>query len=252
VTADGSWMLDALRTFPQQRTLPFTVGQRVEIALRRMHLLPTPISSFTVVAYDDETAARIAQVPLLATLAARMRCRIDQRIGGDGSPPPGLPVLGTSPGVTAVALEYLQRGATQLLVLPDHAQPPTRIVILPGTRSRAAALAVSASLLRHFPAQSVLLAVHPASTPERERGVCLRQLLDIRSAALTEHGLDMRTEIRFGAVDEEVGRELAVDPGTLVVIGVDAVEDGIAPGLAQLLEDGQSRPVMFVRSAAEL
>ncbi len=251
VTGDGSWMLDALRTFPQQRAQPFTVGQQVAVAARRMHLLPTPISSFTVVAYDDDTAARIAQVPLLTTLATRMHCRIDRRIGGDGTPPPGLPVLGTTPGVTAVALQYLARGATQLLVLPDHAQPPTRIVILPGTHSRAAALAVSASLLRHFPAQSVLLAVHPASTSERDRGVCLRKLLDVRSAALAEHGLDLRTEIRFGAIEEEVARELAIDPGTLIVLGVDGTDGGgIAPGLARLLEDGQSRPVMFVRSAA--
>jgi hypothetical protein len=137
------------------------------------------------------------------------------------------------------------------MVLPDNAEPPSRIVILPGVRARAVALAVSASLLRHFPAQSVLLAVHPAATPERDRGVCLRQLLDVRSAALAEHGLDMRTEIRFGELDEEVGRELALDPNTLVVVGVDSAEEGIPQGLARQLEGGRARAVMFVRSATE-
>ena len=249
-TTDGSWMLDALRTFPQQRAKPFAVGQRVEVAARRMHLLPTPISSFTVVADDVSAAQRLAEVPLLATLATRMQCRIDRRIGGDGAPPPGLPVLAARAGVTAEAVQYLQRGATQLLVLPEGAMPPSRIVILPGSHARAAALAVSASLLRHFPAQSVLLAVHPAATSERERGACLRQLLDVRSAALAEHGLDMRTEIRFGELALEVGRELAVDPNTMIVLAVDLAL-GVAPGLARLLEDGPSRPVMFVRSAAE-
>jgi ABC-type Fe3+/spermidine/putrescine transport system ATPase subunit len=250
VTEDGSWMLDALRTFPQQRAQPFNVGQRVEVAARRMHLLPTPISSFTVVADDDDAALRLERVPLLATLATRMQCRIDRRIGGGGTPPPGLPVLAARPGVTAEALQFLERGATQLLVVPEQARPPSRIVILPGTHSRAAALAVSASLLRHFPAQSVLLAVHPASTPERERGACLRNLLDVRSAALAEHGLDLRTELRFGEVDEAVAHELAIDPGTLFVLGVDRAGSGVTPALARLLEDGQSRPVMFVRSAA--
>ena len=250
-STDSSWMLDALRTFPQQRAQPFTVGQRVEVAARRMHLLPTPISSFTVVADDEAAAARLTKVQLLTTLATRMQCRIDRRIGTDGAPPPGLPVLASRAGVTDEAMNYLQRGATQLMVLPDDAAPPTRIVILPGVRARAVALAVSASLLRHFPAQSVLLAVHPAATPERERGVCLRQLLDVRQAALAEHGLDMRTEIRFGELDEEVGRELALDPNTLVVLGVDSAEDGVPPGLARLLEGGRSRPVMFVRPASE-
>jgi hypothetical protein len=179
-----------------------------------------------------------------------MQCRIDRRIGGGGTPPPGLPVLAARPGVTAEALQFLERGATQLLVVPEQARPPSRIVILPGTHSRAAALAVSASLLRHFPAQSVLLAVHPASTPERERGACLRNLLDVRSAALAEHGLDLRTELRFGEVDEAVAHELAIDPGTLFVLGVDRAGSGVTPALARLLEDGQSRPVMFVRSAA--
>jgi sulfate transport system ATP-binding protein len=250
VTADGSWILDALRTFPQQRAQPFAVGQRVEVAARRMHLLPTPISSFTVVADDDDTAMRVGRVPLLATLAARMQCRIDRRIGGAGVLPPGLPVLGGRPGVTEEALQLLEQGATQLLVLPPQAEPPTRILILPGTQSRAAAIAAAASLLRHFPAQSVLLAVHPASTPERERGSCLRELLDLRSAALGEHGLDLRTELRFGELEAEVARELAVDPDTLIVLGVDDAGSGVAPALAEMLEGGQSRPILFVRAAA--
>ncbi|MEX2150121.1 MAG: ABC transporter ATP-binding protein [Steroidobacteraceae bacterium] len=250
VAADGSWILDALRTFPQQRVQPFAVGQRVEVAARRMHLLPTPISSFTVVADDDNAATGIARVPLLATLAARMQCRIGRRIRGGGLLPPGLPVLGGRPGVTEDALQLLEQGATQLLVLPPQAKPPTRILILPGTHSRPAAIGAAASLLRHFPAQSVLLAVHPAATPERERGSRLRELLDLRSAALGEHGLDLRTELRFGELETEVARELAVDPDTLIVLGVDGAESGVAPALAEMLEGGQSRPILFVRSAA--
>ncbi len=249
VTEDGSWMLDALRTFPQQRTEPLAVGQPVEVAARRMHLLPTPISSFTVVAPDEAAAAQLAGTPLLATIATRMQCRINRRIGSDGTPPPGLPVLAARPGAAAEAQGYLQRGATQLLVLPGSATPPARIVILPGTRSRAAALAVSASLLRHFPAQSVLLAVHDPATSERDRGACLRQLLDVRSAALAEHGLDLRTEIRFGSVDEELDRELAVDPNTMLVLGLDSLDGGALIGIARLLEGAGARPVMFVRTA---
>jgi hypothetical protein len=95
----------------------------------------------------------------------------------------------------------------------------------------------------------VLLAVHPAATPERERGACLRELLDLRSAALGEHGLDLRTELRFGELAEEVARELAADPDTLIVLGVDDAERGVAPARTEMIEGGQSRPIQVVRAA---
>ena len=47
--ADGSgWLLDATRTFPEQRANPLAIGQKVTVSARRIHSLPTPISSFTV------------------------------------------------------------------------------------------------------------------------------------------------------------------------------------------------------------
>jgi hypothetical protein len=41
--ADGSsWLLDASRTFPEQRANPLAVGQKVTVSARRIHSLPTP------------------------------------------------------------------------------------------------------------------------------------------------------------------------------------------------------------------
>jgi hypothetical protein len=127
---------------------------------------------------------------------------------------------------------------------------PARIVILPASGARPATLGVSASLLRHIPAQSVLLAIHDAALPERQRAACLRQLLDVRSAALAEHALDLRTEIRFGDPDAELERELSVEERTMLVLGLDTVEGDDAKRLAALLEGPRLRPVLVVRAPA--
>ena len=45
---DGGSLLDVSRTLPEQRGFPVAIGQRVAVGARRVHVLPTPISSFTV------------------------------------------------------------------------------------------------------------------------------------------------------------------------------------------------------------
>jgi hypothetical protein len=95
----------------------------------------------------------------------------------------------------------------------------------------------------------VLLAVHEATTPERERASRLRLLLDARSKALADHGLDLRTELRFGDPDLELMRELAVDPNSMLVLGLDRVDDSETTRLQALLEGPQARPVLIVRAA---
>ena len=168
--ADGSsWLLDASRTFPEQRAKPLAVGQHVTVSARRIHSLPTPITSFTAIARERTAAEALRDTPFLATLAARMQTRITTRTVRTSSAPPGMPVLAAGPGAAATALWNLSHGASQVLVLPVGAQLPTRIVVQPGAEAGVGALGVAASLLRHVPAESVLLAVHEATTPERER-----------------------------------------------------------------------------------
>ncbi len=161
-----------------------------------------------------------------------------------------MPVLAAGPGASATALWNLSHGASQLLVLPVGAQIPTRIVVLPGAEAGVGALGVAASLLRHIPAESVLLAIHEASTPDRERASRLRLLLDARSTALAEHGLDLRTELRFGDPDTEIERELSVDPNAMLVLGLDSLADAETARLKMLLEGPRLRPVLIVRAAA--
>jgi len=247
--ADGSsWLLDASRTYPQQRARPLATGERVTVSARRIHSLPTPISSFTVLARDAAGAAAIAASPFLATLAARMQTRITARTTRGASAPPGMPVLAAGAAAKATALWNLAHGTSQVLVLPAGAELPSRIVVLPGAEAGVESLGVAASLLRHIPAESVLLAIHEAATPERERASCLRLLLDARARAVAEHALDLRTELRFGDLDEELARELDANPNSMLVLGLDTLDDSETARLAQLLEASPLRPVLLVRS----
>jgi sulfate transport system ATP-binding protein len=251
---EGGWLLDASRSFPEQRARPLAAGQQVTVSARRIHLLPTPISSFTVIARDPESAAALRQTPLLANLASRMQTRIMTRITTRTSrwesAPPGLPVLSAGPGGLSAVHWNLSHGATQTLVLPPGAPIPTRIVILSDMQASATVLGVAASLLRHVPAESVLVAIHDAATPQRERTACLRRLLNARSSALAEHGLDLRTELRFGDMDQELENELSAEPNTMLVLELAAIADAEMRRLAALLEGPRLRPVLIVLATA--
>jgi hypothetical protein len=120
--------------------------------------------------------------------------------------------------------------------------------VLPGAEAGVGALGVAASLLRHVPAESVLLAIHEAETPERERAAHLRVLLDARSKALLDHGLDLRTELRFGDPDAELARELGMQANSMLVLGLDSLDDRETARLKGLLEGPTLRPVLIVRA----
>ena len=248
--AAAGWLLEAWRTVPQQRAHPLAIGDRVAVGARRVHVLPTPISSFTALAANAADAAALESTPLLAALAERMQARVFSRTAPDSRVPPGLPVIGAGAHAAEAALALLRRGARQLLILPAGAQPPSRIVVMADEDARTETIGVTASLLRHFTAESTLLAVHGADTPESQRAFRMRELLDLRSATLAAHGFDPRTEVRYGDADTELAKELAADPGAMLVLGVGAVEGRAAQRLAALLDGGVARPALIVRASA--
>ena len=76
-----------------------------------------------------------------------------------------------------------------------------------------------------------------------------------RSEASALHGLDLRTELKFGDLGTELERELAGEQPTLLVIGVPfggtgAIAD-VVGSLAPMLGTGARHPVMLVRTRAE-
>jgi hypothetical protein len=134
--------------------------------------------------------------------------------------------------------------------VPPTEPLPSYVVIhtLDGASQRST-LAVAASLLRHVAAQAVYLGIHPTVAQGREQAGRMRNLLDARSVALAEHGLDMRTELRPGDVASELQKELALHPHSMLVLGTSNPDALEREWLAELLEGPSPRPVLIVNAA---
>ena len=52
----------------------------------------------------------------------------------------------------------------------------------------------------------------------------MRALLDARSEAQAVHGLEMRTELRFGDVASELARQLGDSADQLLILGVSEID----------------------------
>ena len=249
-TADAGSLLEVSRTLPEQREFPVTARQRVAVGARRVHVLPTPISSFTAVADTAQAAQALHDSPLLSTLGARMHTRVATRIGGAERAPPGMPAVATGPGSAAAVEWLLLHGAAQLLCVPPTAPLPGHVLIHTlDPAARGATIAVAASLLRHVAAEAVYLGIHPPSAAEKERAGYMRELLDARSVALAEHGLDMRTELRFGSFADELARELAVHGNSMLILGASDPGSIDWAWLGALLEGQPERPVLIVNAS---
>ena len=73
-------LLDVTRTQHEQRAFPVTLGQSVAIGVRRIHVLPTPLSSYTACADLTGSSASVSSPhPFLVELASRMKTRIAKR-----------------------------------------------------------------------------------------------------------------------------------------------------------------------------
>ena len=261
-TADASAppYLEVTRTQYEQRAFELHPGQRVAIGVRRVHLLPTPLSSFTACAGSATAAEALARAPLLTELATRMKTRIgirpEPQLGAAGAGPEaatpfvGATVIGCEPHAAQRAEWLLRHGANEVLVLPAQAQVPQRVLIhWLDEAVRSATLAVSASVLRHVPAEAVYLRILPeerrAARRPRNAGSGAG---DARAEAQDEYGLEMRTELGFGEVAEELARHLAAAPAQMLIVGVTDLTR-FAERFAPVL-DGGRWPVLIVHRAA--
>jgi hypothetical protein len=76
----------------------------------------------------------------------------------------------------------------------------------------------------------------------------MRELLDARSEAKAAHGLEIRTELRYGDVSQELARRLGAAPGQMLIVGV-ADLARFAERFRAVLDSGQW-PVLIVHRAA--
>lgn len=261
--SDNGAYLEVTRTQPEQRAFQVTIGQKVAIGVRRIHVLPTPLSSFTACAADEAEAERLSQHPLLVQLATRMKTRVATRVepalaygGGDCASREGEFAGAAVLAAHANSLKNIEcllvRGAEEVFVLPPDARAPQRVLIhWTDETARAATLAVSASLLRHLPAEAIYLDVMPNSTPAMYRPQGMRALLDARSEAQAVHGLEMRTELRFGEVASELTHRLAESGDQMLILGISDIS-GLAQRFGALFAGAPRWPLLVVYREPEV
>lgn len=257
---DGGALLEATRAQFEQRAFAITPGQHVTIGVRRAHILPTPLSSFTICAPNSSAAERLAGNPLLLDLSSRMKTRIRRQIQpalgastGNGDTVvslPGTTVIAAHRDVAFDAQWLLEHGAEEILILPEHASSPQRVLIhWTNESARGATLAVSASILRHLAAEAIYIDVLPEQTPATARSPGIRALLDARSEARAAHGLEIRTEMRFGIPAQALEQRLDESPGHMLIVGI-ASTSQLVNELATLLASPRW-PVLLVHRERE-
>jgi sulfate transport system ATP-binding protein len=254
-SAAGDARLEITRTQPERRLLPLNTGAQVCLGARRLHVLPTPLSSFLACAPTEAEAAELAREPLLESLSTNMKTRVGLR-AIDGLATTTEPVAGVAAisagSEAAPTVEWLLRhGASEVLVLPRNAPSPTRVFIhWTDEAVRRATLAVSASLLRHVSAEAVYLGIVPEGRQATGRSAPMRQLLDARSEAQSVHGLEMRTELAIGEAVTEITRNLSAGSAQMLVLGIiDINEAGTA--YRSLLAAQPGWPVLIVYRSSE-
>ncbi|MGH8239010.1 MAG: hypothetical protein ACREXP_18600, partial [Steroidobacteraceae bacterium] len=71
------------------------------------------------------------------------------------------------------------------------------------------------------PAEAVYVGILPEGRAgEGQRPLGVRTLLDARSEAQAVHGLEMRTELRFGAAADELQRQLNEAMDQMLILGI--------------------------------
>ena len=241
--------IEATRLQSERRAMPLAVGAVVALGARRMHVLPTPLSSFSIHAADEAAAQLLAQAPLLETLAGRMKTRVATCAdASDGAPNarPGVAVIEGSDGAALRAVQLLRAGANEVLLLSPSTTLPEQICMFwLDDAARHATMAVTASLLRHLPAEAVCVATAPAGRRDAKRANALRALLDARSEARAAHALETRTELVPGEGPQALGEYLAGLSAPLLVLGTADITTAES-ALGALLARRPGMPVLVV------
>ena len=250
--------LDAARTAREVEDWPLSVGQRVFVGFKRMHTLPTPISSLRLLdAGNDGVSGEredLGASPLVRELAERMHIEpLHYPTVSDARDRlRGLPIVTLDPqfGLSST-LALLEEGARQVLAVADGKRQVQRMLIYvePSSSGRDAALAAAASFARHLTIDVTMLV-----RDEEESGGLYRDLLDLRNASLKMHGLDIRTETFHGSVRDTIVERLAsTDEQTLLVVGLTSPEhcSDLIDDLTHVLLESPPAAVLFVSGRAE-
>jgi sulfate transport system ATP-binding protein len=218
-------VIDVTRTIGEQAQLPLTPGKRVALAIRRFHVLPTPISSFRILTSDASTAAALRQAPLLRQLVQSMQAPVldAQDKGERDATQTGVAVIaGRDEHAIDEIVAAASHGRRQMLCIPPHLALPRRMLIQCNSdAARSATLGLVASVMRHLHAEATFVSVQSPTAPRSEVTSSFRRLLDARAELQETHGLDIRTDVQIGDLNGWVAHLAASSEPVLVVLGLD-------------------------------
>jgi ABC-type Fe3+/spermidine/putrescine transport system ATPase subunit len=223
-------LLGVTRTSTEQRALKLVPGQRIALGVRRLHVLPTPISSFRLLPWSVEDVPLLQRAPLVTRLAESMQAQVTV---SDSSLPAGVVVVAADPARLHDVGQLVRQGTRRILAVPRAGDLPTRVIVHCNTEgARPGALGIVASVMRHLPAETTFVSVQDPAAPRSDVTAAYRSLLDARAELQSTHGLDLRTDIQIGDVDGWVSVLAARDEATLVVLGL----EGTTSEIARLIE----------------
>ena len=262
--ASGTAMtVDALRSAAEQLAVPLQAGTRVNLGVRRVHALPTPISSFHLMIADDAGAEALAASPLLAQLVRSMQARVIRH--QDRSPPTdspqadrldaGICVLSLDADTPAAIVAATSQGARRILCIPPLAPLPARMLVHAGDAARRSdLLALVSSVMRHLPVEATAVTLQRPEASRSEVIEAQRALVDTRADLRGAHGLDLRGDRFVGELPAWLGQVAAQSDAVLVVLGLPRAHAELAASLrgdhAPLFAAGAHTPVLFAIDAA--
>ena len=245
VTGDDSrepeaFSVDALRSAAEQASAPLTVGAAVRLGVRRLHALPTPISSFRLITADAGAADALEANLLLAQLVRSMQARVTRQAGAerhDERLDAGICVLPLGAGTAADIATAVAHGARRILCLPALNALPARMLVHAGDAARRGELlALVSSVMRHLPVEATAVTLQRAAASRSEVVEAQRTLLDTRADLRGAHGLDLRGERFVGDLRAWLSGLVTQAEPVLVVMALPAAPNELADFMARNLD----------------
>jgi sulfate transport system ATP-binding protein len=162
-SADAPVTVHVLRSATEQGQLPASPGLAVELGIRRVHALPTPISSFHIPGSDALISQSLQESALLRQLTHSMQARVTTRESGSADAErldAGVVVLPRGTDTLAAITAAVAQGARRILCLLPGAPLPGRLrVHADGAVLRSDLLALVSSVMRHLPVEASLVSL---------------------------------------------------------------------------------------------
>jgi|SRR5579862_428260 len=256
--ADSTMTVDALRSAAEQTAVPLTVGASVNLGVRRIHALPTPISSFHVMAAAEPLRASLVGSALLSQLVQSMQARVirhGQQPASEERLDAGICVLPLNQDTPRALQAAVAQGARRVLCIPASAPLPQRLLIHAGDAVRRSdLLALVSSVMRHLPVETTAVTLQRPDASRSEILEAQRALLDTRADLRGAHGLDLRGERFIGDRAAWLAQLAAQPEPVLVVLGLPRQLTELSAGLPRdhsaLFTDVSRATVLFAVDVA--